>query len=176
MDMNIKVTGADEAVRVLQTMEPLFAKEIKKEISSAGRLVADYAKGITPSGPTMRGWRETPAVRGRTRGGAGWPAWQNPGVTVSRRGASVIIASTGAVAAIYESAGKNGLGGLSPTGGQFIRNNSTDPGRPLVQAGKRKGRLMVPAIKQTYPEVIKRIQQACDRAVAEANRRLNPWQ
>ena len=176
MVMTIAVKGADEAVRVLQTMEPIFAKEIKKEITSAGRLVADYAKGITPGGPTMRGWREIPAARGRTRGGAGWPAWQNPGVRVSRRGASVVIASTGAVAAIYESAGKNGLSGLSPTGGQFIRNNSTDPGRALVQAGERKGRLMIPAIKNTYPEVIKRIQEACDRAVEEANRRLNPWQ
>lgn len=174
--MSIQVKGADEAVRVLQTMEPIFAKEIKKEITSAGRLVADYAKGIAPGEPTMRGWREIPAARGRTRGGAGWPAWANPGVRVSRRGASVIIASTGAVAAIYESAGKNGLGGLSPTGGQFIRNNSTSPGRPLVQAGERKGRLMIPAIKATYPEVIKRIREACDRAVEEANRRLNPWQ
>ena len=176
MDMSIKVKGADEAVRVLQTMDAIFAKEIKKEISSAGKLVADRAKAMAPGGPTMRGWRETPAARGRTRGGAGWPAWQNPGVSVSRRGASVVIASTGAVAAIYESAGKNGLGGLSPTGGQFIRNNSTDPGRPLVEAGKRKGRLMIPAIQQTYPDVIKRIREACDRAVDEANRRLNPWQ
>ena len=174
--MSIKVKGADEAVRVLQTMDAIFAKEIKREISSAGRLVADHAKGMAPGGPTMRGWREIPAARGRTRGGAGWPAWQTPGVSVSRRGASVVIASTGAVAAIYESAGKNGLGGLSPTGGQFIRNNSTDPGRPLVQAGKRKGRLMIPAIQQTYPDVIKRIREACDRAVDEANRRLNPWQ
>ena len=174
MEMTIKVKGADEAVRVLQTMEPIFAKEIKKEITSAGRLVADYAKQIAPSEPTMRGWREVPAARGRTRGGAGWPGWENPGVRVSRRGASVVIASTGAVSAIYESAGKNGLGGISPTGGQFIRNNSRY-GR-LVKAGERTGRLMIPAIKHTYPEVMKRIQEACDRAVEEANRRLNPWQ
>ena len=174
MEMTIKVKGADEAVRVLQTMEPIFAKEIKKEITSAGRLVADYAKQKAPTESTMRGWREIPAARGRTRGGAGWPGWENPGVRVSRRGASVVIASTGAVAAIYESAGKNGLNGLSPTGGQFIRNNSRH-GR-LVKAGERTGRLMIPAIKATYPEVIKRIQEACDRAVEEANRRLNPWQ
>jgi hypothetical protein len=172
--MSIKVKGADEAVRVLQTMDSIFAKEIKREISSAGRLVADYAKQKAPTQPTMSGWRETPAARGRTRGGAGWPAWQNPGVSVSRRGASVVIASTGAVAAIYESAGKNGLNGLSQNGGQFIRNNSRY-GR-LVKAGERTGRLMIPAIQQTYPEVIKRIREACDRAVDEANRRLNPWQ
>ena len=172
--MSIKVKGADEAVRVLQTMDAIFAKEIKKEISSAGKLVADRAKAMAPSEPTMRGWREVPAARGRTRGGAGWPGWENPGVRVSRRGASVVIASTGAVSAIYESAGKNGLGGISPTGGQFIRNNSRY-GR-LVKAGDRTGRLMIPAIQQTYPDVIKRIREACDRAVDEANRRLNPWQ
>ena len=174
MDISVKVKGADEALRVLQTMDAIFAKEIKRDISSAGRLVADHAKQIAPTEPTMRGWREIPAAQGRTRGGAGWPSWENPGVRVSRRGASVVIGSTGAVAAIYESAGKKGLNGLSPTGGQFIRNNSRY-GR-LVKAGDRTGRLMIPAIKATYPEVIKRIREACDRAVEEANRRLNPWQ
>ena len=173
MYMSITVKGADEAVRVLQTMEPIFAKEIKKEISSAGKLIAARAQEIAPSGPTMTNWRTIPAARGRTRGGAGWPAWQNPGVQVSRRGASVIVSSTGAVAAIYESAGKNGLEGHSLSGGQFIRNNSNE--HRLVQAGKRKGRLMIPAIQETYPEVMKRIREACDRAVEEANRRLNPW-
>lgn len=175
MEMTVTVKGADQAIRVLQTMEPLFAKEIKKEISAAGRIVADHAKTLAPSSSTMSGWRGIPAARPRS-GARGWPAWETPGMRVSRRGASVIISSTGAVAAIYESAGKNGLDGLSVQGGQFIRNNSTSPGRPLVQAGERKGRLMIPAIQQTYPEVIKRIQEACDRAVEEANRRLNPWQ
>ena len=173
MDMSIKVKGADEAVRVLQTMDAIFAKEIKKEISSAGKLVADRAKAMAPSGPTMSGWRE--------QNGGSWPAWQNPGVKVSRRGASVVVSSTGAAAAIYESAGKNGLDGVkvrgkpgSGEGAQFIRNNSRY-GR-LVKAGDRTGRLMIPAIQQTYPDVIKRIREACDRAVDEANRRLNPWQ
>jgi hypothetical protein len=174
MDVSVRVEGADAALRTLRTMEPIFAKEIAKDITKAGKLVAEHAKAKAPTGPTMSGWREGGATRGRTRGGAGWPAWQSPGVKVSRRGASVVIASTGAVAAIYESAGKNGLGGLSPTGGQFINNNSRH-GR-LVQSGARTGRLMIPSIAATYPQVISELRKACDRAVNEVNRRLNPWQ
>lgn len=174
MDVSVRVTGADEALRTLRTMEPIFAKEIAKDISKAGKLVAEHAKAKAPTGPTMSGWRETGAVVGRTRGGAGWPAWQSPGVKVARRGASVVVSSTGAVAAIYESAGKNGLGGFSDTGAQFIRNNSRY-GR-LVRSGARTGRLMIPSIGATYPQVIAELRRACDRAVAEVNRRLNPWQ
>ena len=174
MDVSVRVEGADAALRTLRTMEPIFAKEIAKDITAAGKLVAEHAKVKAPTNPTMSGWRETTAARGRTRGGAGWPAWESPGVKVSRRGASVVIASTGAVAAIYESAGKNGLGGLGPTGGQFINNNSRH-GR-LVQSGARTGRLMIPSIAATYPQVISELRKACDRAVNEVNRRLNPWQ
>lgn len=174
MDVAIRVEGADAALRTLRTMEPIFAKEIAKEISNAGKLVAEHAKAKAPSGPTMSGWRDTGAVSGRTRGGAGWPGWQTPGVKVARRGTSVVVSSTGAVAAIYESAGKNGLGGQSPTGRQFINNNSRY-GR-LVKSGARTGRLMIPSIGATYPQVIAELRRACDRAVAEVNRRLNPWQ
>ena len=174
MEVSVRIDGADNALKVLRTTEPIFAKEIARDISKAGRLVAEHAKQKAPTGPTMSGWRESAATRGRTRGGAGWPAWEAPGVKVSRRGTSVVIASTGAVAAIYESAGKNGLGGLSYQGGQFINNNSRY-GR-LVKSGQRTGRLMIPSIAATYPQVIEQLRDACDRAVAEVNRRLNPWQ
>lgn len=157
-------------MKALSLMEPAVAKNVGKEIRSAGSLIAAVAKANAPQQPTMSGWRETDATRGRTRGGAGWPAWETPGVSVRRKGGAVVVSSTGAVAAIYESAGKNGLGGLSRNGGQFIRNNSRY-GR-LQTHGKRTGRLMIPAVAATYPAVIAQITKACERAVEEVNRRM----
>jgi|694.fasta_scaffold37031_7 hypothetical protein len=177
-DFTVRVEGADQAVRALRTMEPETAKQVGKEISNVGRDLAAYIRANAPTQPPMSGWRETGAARGRTRGGAGWPAWAPISASSKRRGVSVTVNMTGAVAAIYESAGKNGLGGISthPDGGQFIRNLSRY-GRLYTSGGRpRSGRLAGKAIVTQYPEAIKRIQAACDRAVDAVNRRLPSWQ
>jgi hypothetical protein len=178
VDFTVRVQGADQAIRALRTMEPETAKQVGKEISNVGRDLAAYIRDNAPSDPPMSGWRESGAARGRTRGGAGWPAWAPISATSKRRGVSVTVNMTGAVAAIYESAGKNGLGGVSthPDGGQFIRNLSRY-GRLYTSGGRpRSGRLAGKAIVTQYPEAIRRIQAACDRAVEAVNRRLPSWQ
>ena len=168
--MSVKVEGADQALKALRTMEPETAKQVAKEIKDAGQGIAAYIRGNAP-GPPMTGWRTQDAVQGRTRGGAGWPAWSSIGASVSRRGTSVVIASTGASAAIYESAGAVNPGGRTqPMGAQFINNLSLH-GR-LVQSGKKKGRLARAAVKQLYPQTLRDIQRACDRAVDAVNRRM----
>jgi hypothetical protein len=55
-------------------------------------------------------------------------------------------------------------------GAQFIRNISRY-GR-LVQSGKKKGRLARAAVKQLYPQTLRDIQKACDKAVEAVNRRM----
>lgn len=178
VEFNVQVQGADQAIRALRTMEPETAKQVGREISKVGADLAAYIRSAAPTGPPMSGWREQSAARGRTRGGAGWPAWSPIGATSRRRGTSVVVNMTGAVAAIYESAGKNNPGGVSthPDGGQFIRNLSRH--NRLVQSGgrPRKGRLAGKAIVEQYPEALRRIQAACDRAVDAVNRRLPSWQ
>jgi len=166
----VKIEGAGKALRALRTMEPETAKQVGKEIKDAGQGIAAYIRGNAP-GPPMTGWRTSGATSGRTRGGAGWPAWAPIGARLSRRGTSVIVSSTGASAAIYESAGSvNPDGATDPMGGQFIRNLSRH-GR-LVQSGKKKGRLARAAVKQLYPQTLKDIQKACDKAVDAVNRRM----
>ena len=175
---SVRVEGADQAVRALRTMEPEVAKQVGREISSVGKDLAGYIRSNAPSDPPMSGWREVPALRGRTRGGAGWPAWAPINATSARRGTSVRVTMTGAVAAIYESAGKVNPGGVSthPDGAQFIRNLSRHGA--LVTSGKRprRGRLAGRAIVEQYPEALRKVQAACDRAVDAVNRRLPSWQ
>jgi hypothetical protein len=176
-ELSVRVVGADQAIRALRTMEPETARQIGREISSVGASLAAYIRSNAPTSPPMSGWREVSATRGRTRGGAGWPAWAPIGATSARRGTSVTVTSTGAVAAIYESAGKINPNGVSthPDGGQFIRNLSRYGA--LTTSGKRprRGRLVGKAIVEQYPEALRKIQAACDRAVDAVNRRMPSW-
>jgi hypothetical protein len=75
---------------------------------------------------------------------------------------------TGAVAAIYESAGKVGKI-KSTSGAQFIDNL---PALSVSGSRPRRGRLAGKAIVTKYPEAIRRVQAACDKAVEAVNRRM----
>jgi len=174
VDTTVRIVGADQAIKALRTMEPETAKQVGREISQVGKSIAAYIKSNAPSEPPMSGWRTSGAARGRTRGGAGWPAWSGISAGSARRGTSVIVTMTGATAAIYESAGKVNPGGVSkhPDGGQFIRNLSRY-GRLVTSGGRpRSGRLAGKAIVEKYPEAIRQVQAACDKAVEAVNRRM----
>lgn len=177
-EFTVQVKGADQAIRALRTMEPETAKQVGREIATVGKDIAAYILAEAPTQPPMSGWRTIPAARPRSRGASGWPAWSGITAKSARRGTTVTVQMGGAVAAIYESAGKNGLDGLKshPDGGQFIRNLSRY--NRLVTSGNRPrtGRLAGKAIVNQYPEAIRRIQAACDRAVEAVNRRLPSWQ
>lgn len=175
-EYTVRVEGADQALRALRTMEPEVAKQVGREISGVGRSIAAYIKSNGPPTSPMTGWRAVNATRGRSRNGAGWPAWAPITATSRRRGTTVTIDMIGAVAAIYESAGKNNPNGVSthPDGGQFIRNASRHGS--LIVSGKRRGRLAAKAISAEYPEALRRVKAACDRAVDEVNRRMPSWQ
>jgi hypothetical protein len=79
---------------------------------------------------------------------------------------------TGTAAAIYESAGKEGKI-RSTSGQQFIDNL---PALSVSGSRPRRGRIAGRAIVTQYPEAVRRIQAACDRAVDAVNRRLPSWQ
>ncbi len=183
--MYLRVEGADDALKALRTLEPTVAKEVGREVSSVGRMVASYINANAPTSPPMSGWRTTPTVRpqakpGRGRGGKGWNSdvtWSPIRASASRRGMSVTIrtVSANAAAIIYESAGVKGGRtfrgpGGSGDGAQFIAN--LERHAPLVQSGKYQGRLGRAAIKANYREALKQIERACEKAVFEVNRRM----
>lgn len=169
MQTRVQIVGADQALKALRSLEPSVAREVGREVSQIGRRIQSRVIESAPSSPPMSGWRTTPAASGRTRGGAGWPAWEKIGATSRRSGMSVRVTTTSAVAAIYESAGAVSDGN-SDNGAQFIRNLSRYGA--LVQSGRKKGRLGRKAIAEMYADEKRNLEQACDRAVAEVNRRM----
>jgi uncharacterized protein YfaP (DUF2135 family) len=80
-DEIIVLTGIKETVDALKEFDKAAARKFNKVINDelsraeqkADNLVVQFTNPVY--GTPMRGWRKTPATNPRSRGGAGWPAW-----------------------------------------------------------------------------------------------------
>jgi uncharacterized protein YfaP (DUF2135 family) len=74
-DEVIVLSGIKETLDALKEFDKdavkRFTKVINTELAGAER----DAKGLIDEDPPMSGWRKADAIRGKTRGGAGWPGW-----------------------------------------------------------------------------------------------------
>ena len=74
-DEIIVLSGIKETLDALKEFDKnavkRFTKVINTELAGAER----DAKGLIDEDPPMSGWRKADAIRGKTRGGAGWPGW-----------------------------------------------------------------------------------------------------
>lgn len=132
------VTGVHETIASLKKFDQDALKRFNKVINDELRTAKVAAQGLIPESP-MRNWRTVPAKKGRTRGGAGWPAWDagavKAGIKTTRAqgkvrkdyttNAGALINKTPA-GVIFEVAGRSkGKSTLSDKGGsgeQFKRN------------------------------------------------------
>lgn len=183
----VRVEGAQGVLKALRMMDAGLAKELGSEVASIGRRVRDDARTnatnrpMTINGTDMTGWRSGPPRRPRgkrlstgaysgevlSRGGAGWPGWNeaiiDAGIKSARRDLSVTVSMSDAAATIYEFAGKESRGN-SPQGRAFIRN--------LPPLPRDSGRILVRALKANYAQANRDLRAVVDRAVAEFNRRV----
>lgn len=164
--MFIRVTGADQALRALRQMEPLTAREVGREVTSVGRMIA---AATTAPDTAMRGWRTTAAGRvykGSRQSSGGWPAYSMPRPSVARRGMNVTVGYNSVAAAIYEYAGTDNPRGLDGRGAQFISNL---PALTRLSAGPN-GRFLRRGLALTYRRALQQIEDATNKAVDAVNR------
>ena len=141
-DEVIVLSGIKETIDGLKEFDKAAARKFNKVINdeltraerSADNLVVQFSSSI--NGTPMRGWRKTPAANPRSRGGAGWPAWNvsevQAGITKSRTQGKVrgdyttsagALVNKSAAGAIFEVAGRNSKPKLSRTASdQFLIN------------------------------------------------------
>lgn len=170
--VGIRIEGAGQALKALRVMEPETAKQVGREMSDIGRTIGMLAAAKAPKGPPVSGWKQTSGARG-SRGGAGWPAWGPISTKSSRRGMSVRVAIMSAEPAIASFAESLGRGEKwRTTQGLNLVTHARLRWSPLVQSGKKEGRVARAAISEAYPEVIAALRKAVDRAVDEVNRRM----
>jgi hypothetical protein len=117
----IVLTGLKETLSALESFDKQavrnFTSVINRELSSAKK----DAQALVTSTPPLSGWSTTPPANPRTRGGAGWPAWDQSvikaGISSSRAEGKVsrskgyttsagALKNRSAAGVIYELAGR----------------------------------------------------------------------
>jgi hypothetical protein len=160
----IVLTGLKETLKALGDFDKdavkAFNKVINKELSS----VKKEAQGFVEAKPPLSGWATQPARNPRSRGGAGWPAWDQSiiksGISTSKAEGKVrkdYTTSAGAIknksaqGVIYELAGRRTRGN-----GTFIKNLEGNVGDA--------SRLIWKAVDKSRDKVQKNISDALDQA------------
>lgn len=71
----IVLSGIKETTDALKAFDKSAVRRFNKVINTELAGAERDAKGLISEDPPMSGWRKADAIRGKTRGGAGWPGW-----------------------------------------------------------------------------------------------------
>lgn len=173
MSNAVTLTGVKETITALKQFDKDAVKQFNKVINSELKNVKLEAQGYVTAKPPLSGWNTQPARNPRTRGGAGWPQWDQSiiraGITTTKAEGKVrkdYTTSAGAVknrsasGVIYELAGRTSRGT-----GTFIRNIENKFGQASRLAWK--------AADNNRDKVQKNVLEALDRAKATLQKNLN---
>lgn len=181
-DEVIVLTGIKETLDNLKEFDKSavrrFNKVINDELAGAER----DAKNLISDQPPMSGWRKADAIRGKTRGGAGWPGW-NAGeikskITKTKAEGKVrrdyttsagALLNKSAAGSIFEVAGRQASG----TKKMFAQTSS---GQFLRTIGNRFGkasRVVWRVVDKDADKIQANVAKALDDAKAELQRYLN---
>lgn len=168
----IILTGVKHTINALKEFDKQAVREFNKVVNSELNAAKKDAQGFVKSTPPLSGWNTQPARNPRSRGGAGWPAWDQ---SVIRAGISVTKAegrvrkdyttnagglkNRSAAGVIYELAGRRNRSG------NFISNLENKEGNA--------SRLVWRAVDKNKDRIIKNVSKALDDAKRKLQTSLN---
>ena len=168
----IVLTGLKETLKALGDFDKDAVKEFTKVINKELSSVKKEAQGFVESAPPLSGWATQPARNPRSRGGAGWPAWDQSaikqGISTSKAEGKVrkdyttsagAIKNKSAAGVIYELAGRKTRGN-----GTFIKNLEGQVGTA--------SRLIWKAVDKNKTKVEQNIYNALEKAKATLQKNL----
>ena len=181
-DEVIVLTGIKETLNDLKEFDKSavrrFSKVINDELAGAER----DAKNLISDQPPMSGWRKADAIRGKTRGGEGWPGW-NAGeikskITKSKAQGKVrkdyttsagALLNKSAAGSIFEVAGRVASGTKRMTAqsssGQFLRTIGNRFGKA--------SRVVWRVVDKDKARIEANVEKALNEAKAELQKYLN---
>lgn len=169
----IVLTGVKETLKALQDFDKDAVKKFTKVINSELKSAKQDAQSYVDSEPPLSGWSTQPARNPRSRGGAGWPAWDQSiikqGITSTKAEGKVrkdyttsagALKNNSAAGVIYELAGRKRRGR-----GTFIKN--------LIGKDDKASRLIWRSVDKNRARIEKNIFDALEEAKATLKRNLN---
>ncbi|MFZ9750557.1 MAG: hypothetical protein ACO3CN_00435 [Candidatus Nanopelagicales bacterium] len=179
-DEVVVLTGIKETLTALKEFDKAAVRKFNKVINSELTDAERNARGIVANIETpMSGWRKYDAANPRTRGGAGWPAW-NTGVIIAGIRKSKVqgkvrgdyttsagaLLNKSAAGAIFEVAGRKTAAGFGRTSSsQFLRTLSARFGKA--------SRLIWRVVDKDRAKIEANVKRALDEAKAELQRNLD---
>lgn len=119
-DKAIVLTGVKDTVKALEKFDKDAVKAFNKLVNSELNGAKKEAQGFVKTEPPLSGWNTQPARKPRSRGGVGWPAWDQSvikaGISVSKAERKVrkdyttsagALINRSAAGVIYELAGRS---------------------------------------------------------------------
>lgn len=168
----IVLTGVKETLKALESFDKdavkQFNKVLTKELGSAKKDAQSYVD----SSPPLSGWATQPARNPRTRGGAGWPAWDQSvikaGISSTKAEGKVrkdyttsagALKNRSAAGAIYELAGR--------------KNKSAGFNKNLDDKDGGASRLIWKSVDKNKDRIERNVVDAFDRLKATLQKNLN---
>ena len=179
----IVLTGIKETLDALKEFDKDAVKRFNKVINTELAGAQKDAKNLISEDPPMSGWRKADPIKGKTRGGAGWPGW-NAGeikskITKTRAEGKVrkgdfttsagALLNKSAAGAIFEVAGRKASGTkrmfATDSGGQFLRT--------LGNRFGKASRVVWRVVDKDKAKIQANVDRALEEAKAQLQRELN---
>jgi hypothetical protein len=169
----IVLTGVKETLQALQDFDKDAVKRFTKVINSELKSAKQDAQSYVNPEPPLSGWSTQPARNPRSRGGAGWPAWDQSiirqGISSTKAEGKVradyttsagALKNRSAAGVIYELAGRKNKGK-----GTFNKN--------LTGKDDKASRLIWKSVDKNKDRIEKNIFEALEKAKATLRVNLN---
>jgi hypothetical protein len=170
----IVLTGIKETLKALESFDKQAVRDFTKVINSELSGAKKDAQALVSGTPPLSGWSTTAPAKPRTRGGAGWPAWDQSviksGISVSKAERKVrkdyttsagALINRSAAGVVYELAGRTNK---SPGKNKFISSLNNETFSP--------SRLIWKIVDRDRDKIERKVEQALDDAKATLKKNL----
>jgi hypothetical protein len=168
----VVLTGVKETLKALEKFDKDAVKSFTKIINSELRNAKKDAQGFVKADAPLSGWSTQPARNPRSRGGAGWPAWDQSviraGISSSKAEGKVrrdyttsagALKNRSAAGVIYELAGRSNRGT-----GTFISN--------LEKQESQASRLVWKSVDKNKDRIINNVEKAFNDVKSQLQKNL----
>jgi hypothetical protein len=167
----IVLTGLKETLKSLESFDKQAVRNFNSVINKELSIAKKEAKSLVTDTPPLSGWSTQPAAKPRSRGGAGWPAWDQSvikaGISSSKAEGKVrkdyttsagALKNKSAAGVIYEIAGR-----INKASG-FVKNLDKETFKP--------SRLIWKVVDERKDNIEKNVARALDDAKATLQKNL----